>query len=143
MLELNSLYNSFYIKNEKLSKKYIIFIIICLIIIISIISLFLIIKYNKNITISGIVTNNKINLYLSDKDLNSLLQSNYVVINKKHYKITSINVLEPLIEQNVIYYQIELEINSIRLINNVILSLEIPSKKESIFNEIIRIMKGV
>lgn len=139
---LNVFDRSILILNEKLSKEYILFI---LVVISSILGIFLVFKkydyylfYNTN----SIINDNTITINIYDKYLNDITSSSKVLIDEKEYDFEIINLSSPNLDlNNNIYYELSASLKNIHTLNNKVVQVKFKYRKFNIFKEFIRILK--
>lgn len=114
-------------------------------IILSLIGMNSIFKFNHYYLASGIVKGEYLSLYVPTKEVDKIINSDYIYLNDDKYKYQVIKISDNIIENNLAYYQevlIDVDLHNKSFINNQIIEAKFILESETMFQYFINFAKG-
>lgn len=138
--------NDFILQDEiKKPKLLLCWLLIIGFIILSLIGMNSIFKFNHYYLASGIVKGEYLSLYVPTKEVDKIINSDYIYLNDDKYKYQVIKISDNIIENNLAYYQevlIDVDLHNKSFINNQIIEAKFILESETMFQYFINFAKG-
>ena len=138
--------NDFILQDEiKKPKLLLCWLLIIGFIILSLIGMNSIFKFNHYYLASGIVKGEYLSLYVPTKEVDKIINSDYIYLNDDKYKYQVIKISDNIIENNLAYYQevlIDVDLHNKSFVNNQIIEAKFILESETMFQYFINFAKG-
>ncbi len=138
--------NDFILQDEiKRPKLLLCWLLIIGFIILSLIGMNSIFKFNHYYLASGIVKGEYLSLYVPTKEVDKIINSDYIYLNDDKYKYQVIKISDNIIENNLAYYQevlIDVDLHNKSFVNNQIIEAKFILESETMFQYFINFAKG-
>lgn len=138
--------NDFILQDEiKKPKLLLCWLLIIGFIILSLIGMNSIFKFNHYYLASGIVKGEYLSLYVPTKEVDKIINSDYIYLHDDKYKYQVIKISDNIIENNLAYYQevlIDVDLHNKSFVNNQIIEAKFILESETMFQYFINFAKG-